>query len=199
MSIETEILSWAKKQCKLNGVKFICKKGKYILTEGYPVSGFFAYDEAVPALHFSTGVPDWVGVLSHEISHMFQWVEQTEKWKIYHKCRFNMTNWLDGSYCHPDQVRNGIKKTVAMELECEKKSLALLQAFGYGEKESEEYTQKANAYLVFYSFVRDNRKWSAKGKSPYRDAKIWKKFPSTFAIDLEATYQRLKHLYVGCV
>jgi hypothetical protein len=188
-----KLLEFCKEECEKHGVKLVLHKGKYIkLADSMNCSGWF--DESnEPSLHIAKGRKDWADVLAHEISHVYQWVEQTKAWVKYHESKLNIDEWLAGREYTKAQINKGINAAIRMERECEQKSLRLLEKYGF--EDGARYMQMANAYTLFYFWVRDNRLWSKAGKSPYSQPIIWQAFPAKWKINIKETYNTLKDLY----
>jgi hypothetical protein len=190
------LLAYAKEECKIHGVEFIKTPGKNIKSGPSFVSGYFDQEPNPPVLKVATS-KEWPLILAHELSHMFQWVENTPAWRDYSKVTVNLDDWLKGEIVNKKALHSTILKTINMERECEEKALALLESFGYNE--STKYIQKANSYTLFYFYMEEHRTWMRPDRKPYRKPSIWKHFPDTFDIDLYETYKELKHLYDKCV
>lgn len=192
-----KFLSWCQSQCKQHGVKLILGRGKSIRCNGYSVSGYFdAHNEGAPTLKVASKHKLWVEVLAHEICHMFQWIEKTEKSVRFDKV-INTEEWLNGKNFPAKKLHTAIIATVEMERECEVNALKLLEKFGY--KNRTGYIQRANAYTLFYFYMLETRKWCKKGRAPYNQRGIWTKFPKTFNINIHKTFKKLRNLYAACI
>lgn len=188
--IGQKVLTHVKAACKTSGVTLYVGKGKHVKCDEFKVNGYFDCKKKV--LAFSTGTPAWVLVASHEVSHMQQWVDQCIAWKEYCSVTNDVSDffeWSDESF----------RVTIAMERDCEQRSVKLLRSFGYPKKRIDEYIQKANAYTLFYHYVHEYKKWYKIGVEPYNLPKVWKKFPKVFGIDQKAVYNDLKQYYAYCV
>jgi hypothetical protein len=197
---KAKFLEFCRQECTSNGVKLIEHLDtKFIMCDGFPVSGYFDFEaKPIPELHVAKGRQDWHTILSHELAHMYQWKQQCLHWRKYCKLKFDFNGWLNGLREYTQQeVDCAYMIALKMERDCEKRSLVLLESFGYIK--SDEYIRKGNAYTLFYLFVAEERRWSISGKSPYSLSKVWPQFPKTWNIPLKSTYKEIKHLYEHCI
>ncbi len=190
-------LSWCQAECKRYDVTLKRSNYKSIRCQGLPVGGYFdAYNNEKPIIHIAGKHKIWEEILSHEISHMFQWVNNTKKWQDAIDI-VNTDDWLLGKRVTQKKLNKAIVATIKMERECECHALKLLKTFGYNKGES--YIQRANAYTLFYFHMMNTRQWYKRNFSPYDHPEIWKKFPKTFSIDIYKTYNKLSSLYDNCI
>ena len=63
----------------------------------------------------------------------------------------------------------------------------------------EDYAQRASAYVYFYSFVKQVRKWYKIGKEPYNNKKIVHKMPKNLNGRYTVFPKKLFNLYKECV
>lgn len=193
--LEKHIIEHVKAECKKYKVKFYIGKGKYLLCNGIKVNGYFDSDELVLAISLNT--PNWLLILSHEYSHMLQYFEQCKEWKYYEKSLFDFVAFIEGSKVSKKYLNKSIETLIDLERDCEVRSSNFLSSVGYDK--IDVYIQKANAYTLFYYYMKENKVWYKIGKEPYNLPKVWKKFPKTFNIDKKAVYNELKNNYVNCV
>jgi hypothetical protein len=59
----------------------------------------------------------------------------------------------------------------------------------------EEEIQKANSYILFYTFIKEVRKWNTPGKAPYQVKEVWSKMPKTFNMDYFTVSSEISELY----
>ncbi len=113
-------------------------------------------------------------ILIHEYSHFLQWK--------HHNDWFSKTNggvrilfgWLDGMEYSNEILDLAWRDTVALELDCEWGALSLIKKYDL-PVDVDKYRLAANAYLLFYGFVRSRREWSK--KSPYNNDAILAEMP----------------------
>jgi hypothetical protein len=83
--------------------------------------------------------------------------------------------WLENTDYSDDIIDLAWRDTVAIELHCEQQSLYLIETLDL-PVDVDKYRRAANAYLLFYQFVRSKRLWSK--KSPYNNEKILDAMPN---------------------
>ncbi len=190
-----EIIEIVKKECAENGVKFYYGKGRTVKhSDGTYCNGYFSDDPAVLAIATNNNSRD---ILIHEYCHMQQYLEGTEEWNGLDG-KGQMWDWLAGDDVAPSVVNESILAHYLIELDCEMRAVAQHEIWDTGIN-IEEYIQKANAYLMFYFFLRETRKWYDKGKEPYSVESVWRQMPTSFDYDLEEEFFRLKELFNACV
>jgi len=124
-------------------------------------------------IRIATKLPleDWLGVFVHETCH----VDQSTQRKKWHSVREDavgsMDTWLSGKQVN--YVDDVIRKVVELEWDCEKRSLRKIIANKL-PIDIEEYSQKANAYIIGYNWTYNCRKWC---KFSYNSPDIWKAMP----------------------
>ena len=58
-----------------------------------------------------------------------------------------------------------------------------------------KYTKAANAYLQFYNWMLQTRKWSKPTNTPYTNKRIVAAMPDSFRMDYTKLPKRLEKLY----
>jgi hypothetical protein len=93
--------------------------------------------------------------------------------------------WIEGSDdVDFNLVDEEIKQSIAVEVDCEKRTVAKIKKYGLDFVVSvDEYTQKSNAYALFYLWMRQKRSWYKIGFEPYNIESVYTKMPKTFDID----------------
>jgi hypothetical protein len=66
-----------------------------------------------------------------------------------------------------------------LELDNEKRSVALIKKWEF-DIDVDEYTRKANAYVLFYNYLYHTRRWSDPKNSPYTNQNIIGKMSNKF-------------------
>jgi hypothetical protein len=192
-----KLLKIIKEELKESKIKLYLGKGKYLkYSPGIKVNGFFDYENSKLAV--ATKKPNWELTLVHEYSHFKQWKEQCREWQDYVGTPPVIDKPVEGFEVDIKELNYSAKVTMMMERDCEIRAHNLLKKFGYPKDKLVEYIQKANAYALFYLFLAKHRKWYVIGKEPYVLPNVWKKFPKTFSIDLNKTYDKLEYLYFDC-
>ena len=113
--------------------------------------------------------PDWIEILAHEYSHLTQWVEQIKVWKQAEKSLGIVWEWLDGE--NHRNISKHISVARDLELDNEKRSVNVIKTFQLNVN-IDEYIRKANAYVIFYNWMRKTRRWSKPNNSPYKNQRL---------------------------
>ncbi len=178
-----------------NGISFILSKEDAVIYSGdttqTPCSGYFCGNDqsGEKILAVATGKPlkQWLPVLLHESSHMDQYLEDCDAWKNIvmpdgTDSSDALFEWIGGK--DVENPRDLAIRSLQVELDCEKRTVQKIIDFGLEDYiEPLEYIQKANAYIYFYLYVLETRKFYTKGNEPYTNAMVWSAAPSHFAGD----------------
>jgi hypothetical protein len=113
--------------------------------------------------------PEWIGILAHEYSHLTQWVEQIPLWKQGETSLRYVWEWLEGVDC--DDIEYHLNVARDLELDNEKRAVNIIQRFDLNV-DVEEYIRKANAYVLFYNYMKESRKWCKIKNAPSRNEKL---------------------------
>lgn len=150
-------------------------------------SGYFQVaPDGQPVLAFATGGSwqDTFPILVHEFAHLTQWREHAAVWTDLFdsegvEAADRIDRWLAGSGDSEAEVRHMFRAARAVEMDAEKRVLALAQEHGL-PIEPLEYAQRANAYVLYYHHVEATRRWRpATQLPPYRDPAVWSCAPAT--------------------
>jgi hypothetical protein len=181
-----DFIGFAKEETEKNGIDFELRDVKYLVLrdEGYArCHGYF--DEENKMLKCATGkhYSKWVPVLVHEYSHFEQWMEQTPIWKN-SVCDEDETGydyflWVKRKKEVSDKkIRKIVSCVRDMELDCERRAHKNLKKFDL-PLDRDMYAQCANAYIHFYNWTYERRKWYKPKKCPYQMREITKHMPKT--------------------
>lgn len=196
-----QLVEDTKKKAEENGVKLIIQDSKTVpyAVGDFPVSGYFI-DYGSPTLAVATGKPlkDWVMVLAHEGSHMEQWIENSPFWKNSfingREAVEYIDEWCGGKEFSKEEIDDICKRALEVELDCEKRTVE--KAIKYNLPVNvEEEIQKANSYILFYTFIKEIRKWNTTGKAPYQVKEVWSKMPTTFEMDYFTVPEEISEIY----
>ena len=58
-----------------------------------------------------------------------------------------------------------------------------------------KYTKKANAYVLFYLYLQESRKWSIPGNSPYENKRILEAMSDQFDMNYESLDPKIRKIY----
>ena len=141
---------------------------------------------------------DWLRLFVRESCHMDQYFEQTPEWVASREGDSEVIDILDLWIQHkvelsPEQIEDYITRGRALELECEKRTLAKIAKYDLPIMKLVTI-QKANAYLFFYRIVAETRQWYSEGEEPHLIAKIWRKMPPNFVEDYDTVFAKKEFL-----
>jgi hypothetical protein len=184
-----------KAHCKEYGIKVDLRNTKYlILGKNVKCAGYFDHENR--KLVCAMNRPDSMQILVHEYAHFTQWVDQCKAWTNLGKDgKDSLTllfDWLDGK-----NIRN-ISRHVAicrdMELDNEKRSIKLIEKNKLNIN-IEDYTKRANAYVMFYNYMLISRRWSKPSNSPYKNKRIIEVMSPKFNMQYKKPSKKLMNLY----
>jgi hypothetical protein len=61
--------------------------------------------------------------------------------------------------------------------------------------DTDKYIKRANAYLMFYNWLKQTRKWSSPNNTPYGNKRIVAAMPTNFKLDYSKLPKRFEKLY----
>jgi hypothetical protein len=116
---------------------------------------------------------------------MDQFIEDSQAWKDITLADGKETTdeffkWLLGEELPGYDIRDLALRSLMVEYDCEKRTVAKLCKYGLDELINiEEYIQQANSYVYFYLYMLQNRNpWPSQG--PYGVEHIWRVAPKHF-------------------
>lgn len=184
------------KKCDENNITLIIKNEPgipYVGNDGIMVNGYF--DDKSRSLACAAGkdVSLWLPTLIHESSHMDQFLEDAPEW-LNNLDMVETDKWLTGDdSVDMNTVTEEIKTAIAVEVDCEKRTVNKIKQLGLdGIIDAKEYIQRANAYLMFYLWMKENRKWYEIGREPYNLPEIFREMPKTFDNDYSELSSELR-------
>jgi hypothetical protein len=188
---EQKFIDHVKTVCKIYGVKCSLRNSKYVKMDGnVRCAGWF--DEEVPELVVAMNRPDWIEILSHEYSHLTQYVEQIPLWKQAEVSLGKVWEWLDGKNCK--DIDKHISVARDLELDNEKRSDKVIKTFDL-KVNIDEYIKKANAYVNFYNWMRLTRKWSNPNNSPYKNENVRNAMSTKFNMKYDKLPARIEKVF----
>lgn len=171
---------------KENNIKLILspEKGVQFSEGGILCNGYFDDITSTLACALGKDVSQWLVILLHESCHMDQWVEKVPEWTE-NVGMDNIEKWLNGDdSVNMNNIDNEIRTSIIVEVDCEKRTVEKIKKYGLDSIINiDEYIQKSNAYVLFYLWMRKNRKWYTIGKEPYNIPDVVNVMPKTFDID----------------
>lgn len=157
-----QVLSFIKKDCKINKVNLKLVKSFSTFADGDPVSGYFVEDPLKIRVAIKRRPKmEWIGDLAHEYSHFRQFKGQSKYWR-----QLNYSNGDNAYTIYTDyavdkirgvtkkKAKRALKRLLAMEHDCERKTIRLLKKVR-GKKAEDFvtiYTKKANHYMLYIIF-----------------------------------------------
>lgn len=147
-------------KCKQHGVIFRVSGGEKVYSGSGGCGGFFS-DEP-PELAIAINKPfKWViATLVHEDSHFDQWLDKKSIW--HNKSNTKKINSFFYWLMKMQNVKNPTeiaKNVIALEADCERRSLKKVKKRWSHIISPEEYAQSANAYMFSYLYMAKSGKW----------------------------------------
>jgi hypothetical protein len=91
-------------------------------------------------------------------------------------------------------IRKYIQLAIDLELDNEKRSVKMMKKWGLSI-DTKKYTKGANAYLQFYNWMLQTRKWSKPNNTAYNNKRILAAMPDSFRMNYTKLPKRLEKLY----
>ena len=183
---------------KENNIKLILspEKGVQFSEGGILCNGYFDDITSTLACALGKDVSQWLVILLHESCHMDQWVEKVPEWTE-NVGMDNIEKWLNGDdSVNMNNIDNEIRTSIIVEVDCEKRTVEKIKKYGLDSIINiDEYIQKSNAYVLFYLWMRKNRKWYTIGKEPYNIPDVVSVMPKTFDIDYTILDSNIEKTY----
>ena len=120
--------------------------------------------------------PRWFYTFIHEYCHFLQWREGTI-WNEESGFYIVLDDWLNGVETSDKMMAKAIQSAKAIEIDCEKRVVKLIKSKKLSV-DLEDYIKRANAYVLFYNVIREERLWYK--KPPYNVDEIVALMPSHF-------------------
>lgn len=181
-----------KKDCRANQIGLSLYDQKFIIEDGNKFGGWFCPVKKQLHCSFPNKLQTkFVELLIHESCHMDQFLNQTPKWvKEQNNDSLSIFwEWLK----NPTKININphLLNVQLMEAECEQLSIQKIIDLDLGIN-TQQYTQKANSYLLFYSVLKETKKWT--DYPPYKFKDIWRGLPDKILSNFEIS-EDLKQLY----
>lgn len=191
--MEKEFIEFVKKECKKYGVKCDLRNTNYVkLSDTIKCSGWFDSDSK--RLVCSMKRPDSIEVLVHEYSHMTQWSEKLPLWDIAIESLNKIDMWLNGE--NINDIDSHLSNARDLELDNEKRSVNIIKKWGL-DIDIPNYIKKANAYVLFYNYMRFSRKWSNPNNSPYTNKNILNLMSDKFDMNYHSIDSEIQKVFVN--
>jgi hypothetical protein len=185
-------------QCSQHGVEFRPFDLEYIeLSDSIRCSGYFEspnVDKNTPAvLVYAERHPDAPLILVHEYAHMTQWLDELPLWHSAADSIELVDLWLEGEEI--DSINEHIRNALNLELDNEKRSVSLIKEWGL-LIDPVEYIKKSNAYLQFYLYLMETRKWSSPERSPYMVKEVVEAMSPDFDMDYSKLDPKIRQIFI---
>jgi hypothetical protein len=182
-----------------NGVLLFEEKGSSIkMTDSIECSGYFDSegDESLgntkPTLAFSRGREDWIEILAHEYCHMTQWIDDIPEWSQATESMEIVDKWLGGE--DAENIEYHINVSRDLELDNEKRTVEILRKFEL-PVDIDLYVRKSNAYVLFYNWLKETRRWSKPENAPYKNENVINAMSDEFDMNYESLDEHIREIY----
>lgn len=179
-------LNKVRSDCQAYGITLLLEPSTYILTNNIPVSGYFSEAEGVLRVAIDKPQNEWLAILAHEYGHLLQYIEQCYE---YRQIQYNGQNiilkfdqWLNKEIELSDNDKTEIfNRLFNFERDCEARAINLIKKYNLPIN-LEDYTQKANSYLLLYPTIKITRVWPEYKDLPYNNKKVYSLMPNNSLI-----------------
>jgi hypothetical protein len=148
--------------------------------------GWFDENELIVAAGQKT--EDFILTLTHEYCHFRQWKENSKIYKKSQEAIDIMNEYINKKRIKSKETNNAINIVQKMELDCEQRCIEMIKNYNINYNIN-NCVQKANAYIYFYSVLKETGKWY--NKAPFKICSIVDSVPIKFLEEKE--YQRIEH------
>jgi len=181
-------------QCAQYGVKCDLRNTAFVKTGNIRCAGWFSEaSESGPArLVCSMNRDDALEILVHEYAHLTQYVSGMTLWDTAGQSLEHIDKWLAGEYY--EDIDTHIDNALQLELDNEKRTVKLITEWNL-PIDVGGYTQRANAYLQFYLWLKHSKKWSSPNNSPYKNPRIVAAMKPTFRMNYTQLTPKLYTLF----
>ena len=167
--IPPKLLADVLQTCLENNVSLYFVDKKYIGTPKNKFAGYFDDKKIVVA----TKDREWLDVLLHESCHLDQYNEKHPLWSAVNRAITTVDDWISGEEISNSRVRRAIKNIIALEHDCEKRTLKKIDYYNL-PIDKKHYIAQANAYLLGYWATYRKRGYCV---FPYKKQEVLDKMP----------------------
>ena len=173
-------IKYVKRICAEHDIKLDLRRAKKLtLSANIKCSGYF--DEEGRVLAVAMKRPDALGILVHEFCHLMQYLEYTRgrfrRWSTATMALGKLDTWLSGKPV--TNLKRAIGYARDLELDNEKRTVAMIQKWDL-PVDVDDYIKKANAYILFYNWMHETRKWTTPPNTPYGNRKVYESMSNKF-------------------
>lgn len=173
-------LKHVKRVCEEHNITLDLRRAKKLtLSAEIKCSGYFC--ESTRVLAVAMKHEDALGILAHEFCHLTQWLDHLDgKFRLWKPASFGLgkvDTWLAGEPV--TNIKRAITYSRNLELDNEKRTVAMIQKWDL-PVDIDDYIRKANAYILFYNWLHETRKWSVPPNTPYSNPGVYKIMSNKF-------------------
>jgi hypothetical protein len=165
----TRFLKHVRKTCKKYGITFKIGQGKTIIMKPFTfkVLGYFDEDNKILACAKGRSEEEFLSILVHEFAHALQWIEKDIR---YTDCSHRKYGSVQNAVClwvqdkleiRDKELKNYIQKTIACELDAERRSIKIIKTYGL-PIDLNRYCSNASATLFSYWVTIKTKQWDVK-------------------------------------
>lgn len=175
------------KACNRYDVEFICSLKSFVRENKQELksAGYFDGENQKLACSFMGTQKSWLKTLLHESCHLDQWAEKSKLWEensVYNDIDWD--GWIQGLLEYPPEAINAcLDSTKILEMDCEKRVIEKIKKYNL-PVDIKEYSKGANAYVLYYDFVKKYRTWKPK---IYKNKKLLALMPDVITDNLVLT------------
>ena len=173
-------IKYVKRVCAQHNITLDLRRSKkLVLSDNIKCSGYFCDETRVLAVAMKH--PDSLGILVHEFCHLMQYLDFTRgkfrRWSVATTALGKIDTWLSGKPV--TNLKRAIGYSRDLELDNEKRTVAMIQKWDL-PVDIDDYTKKANAYILFYNWMHETRKWTTPPNTPYGNPKVYASMSNKF-------------------
>jgi hypothetical protein len=178
-----EFVKFVRKECIKEGIHFKLGRGAYVIhpDDKAPCAGYFDSENLVLAVALKHH--QFLSILVHEYAHLTQWRENIGIWTESEEWGHYLWSWLVGE--NNRKYKKGAAVLRDLELDNEKRAVQLIKEFNL-PIDIPDYIRRANAYVLYYNFLPQTRKWLKPGKSIYNNDYLISHMSERFDMDYES-------------
>lgn len=194
---QKKFISFVKSECAQYGIKFDLRPGKYVEHQkGMKTSGFFYAEKKM--LVCATKNPNFIRIVAHEYGHLTQWVDNCKEWIEYDKSEADILDeWLSGKDFNNKKIKRAITASLNLELDNEKRTVRILKKFGMPKSKIDFYIQQSNAYVLFYLYMLETRKWYKPFNAPYENINLVNSMSKKFNMRYDKLSDKARKAFIS--
>lgn len=178
------------------GCELYASKGKTVLCDGVKCSGYFCGDVKRLAIATNRNEQYMVGILAHEFGHFNQWREQSDIWTADTMNENDFKRLITPEKRLTPTLKRKLSCLRELEADCERRAIKLIKKFDL-KIDIRKYAQNANAYIYFYTFIEEYRRWYPSGQGPWSVRKIVNAMPTSIIRKHDVIPHKIRQLYIN--